>query len=408
MPRIREHHLHLPHFRIDSSKNMSLLYAVRVIRDLVNKLAIFFLPIYLYQQGVVDPFWEILSGNELQRGVLLLAIFYLTKSLTAISTTMSIGQLTLKIGYQKAILVGFVLYALFISLLYMSNTPGLLLLLAAFISGLENSFFWNSYHTLISKFALNKHMGQDLGLLQFFLQLAQAIAPALGGILIVSYGFNSLFMVGLIGVLLAMIFVAQMELKKEKDHISWKEFKKWTKEREFLRLTISHSGRYLNDATLVIWPLYIFLILGSIDRVGFLYTMSLFLAMILSFAVGFYIDHQKSKKPFYISGGLLSVIWFLRSQVISFWQIALVDTIDKLTSNFHWLFFDSMTMKRAQGGQAFSYFVYRELIVSFFAVLFWLVVGSLFLILPNPWMALFIVAAVGVPLSLLVREHHKS
>ncbi|MFH1959447.1 MAG: MFS transporter [Patescibacteria group bacterium] len=408
MPRTREYHLHLPYFHVDSSKSLSLLYAVRVTRDLVNKLAIFFLPIFLYQNGSADPFWQFLPGNNLQKGVFLLVFFYLIHRSTVLLTAIGIGKLIAKIGYQKSMLMGFALFSLFLSLLYINPHPGWLLLIAAFINGLETSFFWSSYNTLMSKFTLSRHMGQNLGLLHFFLQLAQAIAPALGGLLIVTFGFTSLFMVGLVGVLVCILFVSQMELKKEKDKISLQEFLAWIKEKSFLQLAVSRAGRYFNDATLVFWPLYVFLILGSVDRVGFLYTLSLFIAMILSFAMGFYIDNQKSKKPFYISGGVLSILWLLRSQVVSFWQIAIIDTIDRLTANFYAIYYDATAFRRGRGGQVLSYFVYCEVLVSFISVLFWLAVGGLFLIFPDPWMALFILAAVGVLLGLLVKEHHRS
>lgn len=413
MPRTREYHLHLPHINlphlnVDMSRNMNLLYGVRVTRDLIYRIAIFFLPIFLYQQGSSDSFWRFLPGSELQRGALLIVLFYLTHRITSLFTGIGIGKLITKIGYQKAMLMGFGLFAIFLSLLYAKPNPGLLILVAAFVNGLETNFFWNSYLTLMSKLALSKHMGEDLGLLHFFLQLGQAIAPALGGMLVVAFSFSALFMVGLVGTLICILLVLQMELKKERDKISWKEFLKWTREKTFLRLAVSQTGRYLNDAILVFWPLYVFLILGSVDRVGLLYTLSLFLAMIVSFGVGFYIDHSKSKKPFYISGGILSLLWLLRSSVVSFWQIAIIDTIDRLTANFYFIFADSILFKRSKGGQALSYFVYREILVSCAAIVFWLIVGSLFIVFANPWTALFILAAVGVLLVLLIKEHHKS
>ena len=408
MPRTREYHLHLPQLHVNKSKNASALYGVRIFRDLISKLAIFFLPIYLYQHGSSDPFWQFLPGNELQKGVLLLVLFFLIHRLTILLTGIEIGKLITRIGYRKSMLIGFVLFAIFLSLLYVKSNPGWLLLVAAIINGLETNFFWNSYNTLISKFTLKRHMGQNLGLLNFFLQLAQAVAPALGGVLIVSFGFQSLFLVGLVGVLICIVFVLQLDLKKERDVISWKEFFSWINEKEFLRLAISQAGRYFNDATLIFWPLYIFLILGSIDRVGFLYTLSLFMAMIVSFGVGFYIDNHKNKKPFYISGGVLSALWILRSQVISFWQIAIIDTIDRLSANFYAIYYDAIAIKRGKGSQALSYFVYREIMVSIASILFWLVVGGLFLIFPDPWLSLFILAAVGVLMGLLVKEHHLS
>lgn len=408
MPRTRDYHLHLPHFYVNKSKRLNLLYGVRITRDLVMKLSIFFLPIYLYQHGSSDFFWKFLPGVELQRGILLLAVFYLVHRITILLTGIQIGKIITQIGYRASLLASFGLTSLFLSLLYAQANPGWWLILAAVVNGLETNFFWNSYNSLISKFTLNRHLGQDLGLLQFFLQLAQAITPALGGLIVVTLGFRYLFLFGLIGTTFGMMFALQMKNTKEKDVISWPEFKEWTREKQFLQLAISQAGRYFNDSALVFWPLYIFLILGSVDKVGFLYTMSLFMAMIISFGVGLYIDHKKSKKPFYISGGVLSLLWVLRTQVVSFWHIAIIDTVDRLTSSFYSIYYDSIAIRRGKGKQALSYFIYRELIVSMIAVLFWLLVGGLFLITSEPWIVLFVGAAMGVLMSLLVKEHHNS
>lgn len=404
MPKDQSLHLQLPHFDFDSSQRLNTLYAIRVARDLVYKLAFFFLPIYLYQHGSKDSFWHFLPGGELQRGILLLAIFYFIHRLTVFLSAIPIGKFQVKIGYKKSLLIGFSLYAVFLSTLYASEQPGWVLLIGAVINGLETNFFWNSFYPLISKFTRKQHMGQNLGLVQFLLQVAQALAPALGGVLIVAFGFQSLFMVGLIGVLTAIIFTLQLELSKEYDRVSWHELKDWLEEASFVRLVSSQAGRYINDASVNLWPLYVFLILGAVDRVGYLYTLSLFLAMILSFLVGFYIDHKKNKRPYFVSGGMLTVLWLLRTQVFSVWQIVVVDTFEKITGSFHWLFFDATSIKRGKGGQALSYFVYREMIMSLFAMLFWVVIGAVFLFVSNPWTGLFLVAAVGVMMSLAVKE----
>lgn len=405
MPKIRDFHLsHLP-FKFDVSKNLNLIYGLRVTRDLISKMAIFFLPIFLYQQGSSHDFWHFLPGNQLQRGVLLLVIYYLIKRLTTLITAIEIGKLTTKVGYQKSMLLGFASFGLFLSLLYASTNPGWLILISAAINGLETNFFWSSYQTLISEFTLTSHLGQDLGLQHFLLQVAQAIAPALSGFLIMAFGFHALFMIGLVGVLVCVLLTLNLDLKKNRDRVSWKELRRWFQDKSFARLALSQGGRYLNDATLIFWPLYVFLLLGAVDKVGFLYTASLFLAMILSFSIGFYIDHQQNKKPFYLSGGFLSILWLLRSQVVSFWQVVIIDTFDRLTSSFYTLFADSILVKRGKGSQSFSYYVYREIIISLTAVIFWLAVGGLFFIFDSAWTALFAVAAVGVLLGLLAQEH---
>ena len=92
--------------------------------------------------------------------------------------------------------------------------------------------------------------------------------------------------------------------------------------------------------------------------------------------------------------------------VVNIWSIAILNAFDKLTASFHWLFFDRSWLLRGKGREALSYFTYREIIYSLAAVFFWLIVASLFYFFIFAWKTLFIIAAVGVLLTLLIKEHH--
>jgi hypothetical protein len=127
---------------------------------------------------------------------------------------------------------------------------------------------------------------------------------------------------------------------------------------------------------------------------------------VLSFAVGFYIDHTKSKRPFFASGAVLSLLWMARMHIWSFWHIAVINIIDKLTGDFHWLFYDTAFMRRGKGSQAFSFFVYREVIISISALIFWSLVVGLFTTVASGWTGLFVLASVGVLLTVLIKEKY--
>jgi len=95
----------------------------------------------------------------------------------------------------------------------------------------------------------------------------------------------------------------------------------------------------------------------------------------------------------------------LRGFVVGIWSITILNAVDRLTSSFHWLFFDRSWILRGKGREALSYFVYREMIYSFAAIVFWLIVALLFYFFIFAWKSLFIVAGMGVLLTLLVKEH---
>jgi len=236
--------------------------------------------------------------------------------------------------------------------------------------------------------------------------LVAVISPAIAGMISLKLGFEILFLFGLAGTLAGFITVLLMDLKSDYDKPSWQEFYHWIKEKRYQRFAISVMGRYLSDSIIYLWPLYVYFLLKDIGKVGFLYTISLFLAMLVSLFAAFVLDKLKNRKAFHLSGGLLSLVWLLRTQVISIFSIAIIDTLDRLISNFHWLFYDMILFRRSKGRKAHSYFVYYEVITALFAILFWLAFVGLFLIVQQ-WHMLFILGSIGVFLSLLVHDKSK-
>jgi MFS family permease len=404
MFRLQEHHLHLPHFSVDMNHNMRVLYVVRFLRDLVNKLTTFFVPIFIYQTATAGSFNYLLSGSDVRKGILAISLFYIICGITSLTSLLPIARLGKRFGHTTLLFVSHVLFAIFLLLLFFSQTNHWLVFAAAVVEGVQISFFWPSYFTLITKSAAKKHLGEDLGLIQFLLRLASLISPAIGGTIAVFFGFDTLFLTGMLFVAFTAIATSFMKPEPEHDRVSLSEFREWMREAAFKSLALSYIGRYVNDAVYVLWPVYIFVLLGAVDSVGYLHTLSLFLAMLITFVGSMSIDHSKSKKPFVLSGVALSFLWLLRAQIISFWHIAIIDTVDKLTSNFYWLAYDSRFMKRGKGSQAFSYFMYREIIIQMAVIVFWSILALLFWLIEFDWNTLFVVAAIGVLISLLVNE----
>ncbi len=406
MPRIHAYHLHLPHFGIDTGRNMRLLYGMRIMRDLVNKFTFIFLPIFLFQLGLKVHWFDSFGLSNLQRGVLMIAIFFLIVRIVVLVSAIPIGRMLSAYGYQKGLVIGIAVQLLAFLCLYYSQEQPMFIWGAMVLEAIQLNFFWNSFYVVLSKSMNKHHVGQDLTTMQFLLQLMAAITPAVSGVLAVAFGIESLFLFGIVGTLISLLFAIGLELGHERDSISWYELGQWLREPTYRRLSLSFIGRYFHDVVIFVWPLYVFLLLGAIDEVGFLYTLSLFLALVVTFFTGFYVAKNTNKKPFMISGGLLSLLWFVRTGILSVWSIAFVDMLEKLTANFHWLHFDMQYMRRGKGAQALSYYTYREMVMSMGAIMFWLLFALVFLFIPLSWFTIFVVAAVGVLFSVLVQEAH--
>lgn len=405
MPRSRGRHLTLPRFHSKHSRNLKLLYSLRVSRDLISKFTMFFLPIYLYQIGSSTDLLNFIPVSSFERGMLIIGLYFLVSHIIGAITTIPSGNLAVKIGYQKTFVISYLLFFVQLLLLYLlgSNTIFMIFLASALLNGLQSPLFWCSYLTLLSRNTKQATMGQELGVLQLLIQVVAVVAPAISGLLAYLIGMEVLFLLGIVATLVSVILVLLMDEKEVSYSVSWKEFFTWLKDRSYERLAVSMAGSYVYDAVVFLWPLYVFLLVGSIDKVGYLYTISLFLAMLVTFFTGVYIDNSKSKKPFYLSGGVLSVVWLARTQIIGVWGIVFSETVDRLASNVNKLFFDTALIKRSKGSTTFAYFIYREVIISFSAIAFWLFY-IIFFLMHGGWIGLFIFASIGSMLSLLIRE----
>ncbi|GIK84445.1 MAG: hypothetical protein BroJett025_10670 [Patescibacteria group bacterium] len=403
MFRIRDYHLHLPHITFDNTKDLRLLYAVRVFRDLGNKMAMFFLPVYLYLVGSTATALEGLPFSSFQRGMIVLALFYIGFGSIGFFIGIPTGKLYKKIGYQRTFLFSFLLRCLFFVSVFFAKQNIWFLVPAVILDAINAQMFWPGYYSLISKNSLKKNLGKDVGFLHTMIQIVAVIAPAISGFLALVLGIEVLFLVGLVLTLVSAIFTFNMQSKTSINAVSYKDFFVWMKETRFRQLAASFSGKYVYDVSVYIWPLYIFLLLGSVDRVGYLYTVSLFLAMAITYFTGSYIDNHKSKKPFYFSGGILSLVTVLRAQVATVVGIALVDLADRLISNVYTVYFDTMFMLRSKGHSVDEFFIYREMVVNVATVIFWLF-ALVFFIFFSGWTSLYVFAGIGVLVGLLMKD----
>lgn len=398
------HSLHLPHYHVDSDRNLKFLYGIRLLHVIVDKSAFFFLPIFLFNLGFSQQLTLWSGLTPLQSGLVLIAIYYLIFRVFVLLTVSIFADTFRHFGQRLTLLLAHVFLVLVFYALQQSVAWPSLVLVAAVLNGIRTAFFWISNHTLIASGAARNHVAQDLGVMQIVIQFGTIFAPAIGGFVILLFGFDTLFSAAMATIGVSSLLTLGLHNKKLNRAMNWSRFYNLLKNRSFRRQSLSFIGRYINDSTLSLWPVYVFLLLGTVDRVGTIYSISMFVAMLLTFFIAIYIDKAKSRKSFFTSGGLLSLTWLARLNVFSVVGIALVDAIEKLTANFHWLFYDSLLYKAGKGNDALVYFVTREIVISVFAIIFWISLIVIFITTVSGWQSLFVIAAVATLISALMSD----
>jgi MFS family permease len=370
---------------------------------------LFFLPVFLFEIGANwtgEQFY--FFGSEIgsiQLGMLVVAIFYAVVRVAVMLATPFVAAVMHTSGNRLATTVGYAFFGLGIVALHLATQRMLFLSVASVAFGVFTAFNYITESTILAENAHKANLGKDIGLSRFLMQMANMVAPLLGGLLIVYSGYQSVFLAGLLLLVGLLILSQYLSGKKVSKPVVMSDVFELFKNRPFQQMMISSIGRYINDVVILIWPVYLFVLLGSVDRVGYLYSASFFLAMLVSMIGGAQVDKSKTNKPYLGTGTTLAGLWIARIFVLNPLSIAFVDALDRLISNYHWIYFETTLLKAVKIRKPVTYLIARCLVLSFFAAILWALVGLLFLVLVDGWIGLFVLAAIGILFSLVLRDN---
>lgn len=405
MYRIHSYHFQLPFYHIENTKSLRLLYITRIIQDIVNKASIFFLPIFLFHLGKDTALASFLPVTDFQKGVFTVAIFLFLSKCCSFLLGLPIAHVVKKIGFEKSIAYAHFIRLICFIALYFSPIFPFLIAIAIVSDSIYSTLFWPTYQTILNKKSLKIKGKNSISGPQFIFQAITMFIPALAGYIAYSFGLEMLFLFAVIGSLCSFLCSLEMNFTIHVDKTSIKGFKKVYKQ-TFLQLdTVAQIGRVIHDNMLFIWSLYLYILLGTIERVGYLYTITLFIVLAITIFFGTQLHSFKDKKPYFLSGGILAAIWIMKAHITHFFGFILLDAWNKLVSNAHWLYYDVILAKNTTDKNMFSYFVYNEMITNVISAVFWLTFCFLFLFFPD-LNGFLVIAAVGVLLSTLLNKKH--
>lgn len=405
MPKSFHHSLHFE-YSLFPPQLRSLFFG-HLFRGGAQQLAGLFIPIFLFLKGS-DLQFPLLNGilspmPWLLRGIIVVSLYFFVFRLLVFLLSIPLARFIGRIRLMNGMIVGNIfLIATFGALLLSSDYPSLLLL-APLFSAIETVCYWIPYYTQFALRADFKKMGQEIGAIQFLDRLVRAALPMIGGMIVGVAGFRMLYAIGVVLILASSVFFLCVRDSSMQFSVSLKEFFVWLSKPELRRVIIGFAGKYLDDSAFALWSVYIFLFLGSVERVGFVYTLVLFASLFLSYFMGWYLGKHRARHIFFLAGGALSLVWFMRSFVQSIWHVIAVDLADRLAVCVYNPIFDLNFFLFSRGKKVFQFYVFREMTISVIGMAFWLLIIAIF-VLPIHWIGVFILGGVGVLLSLNMSE----
>ena len=356
-------------------KNAELneLYISVFLRTLAGAIINIFVPVFLYQLGF--------SIGQI-------ALFYIVNIVAMVLLYPFGFFLATKIGLKHLMAIGtFLFFGFYLILPLIEN--GLFYLLPALFHAVANIFYWSAFHTHLTRSVSKKHSAQELSLFQIISMLTTLLGPLIGAVLILFFSFNVTFVIVAFLLLCSVIPLFFTQESFLENPLSVRDF--------FSQLTtnrlLGHIGEGVeNYSTLIIWPLFIYVIVQGVLSLGVIISLSALPIMWFVWRLSKQVDANPSRvlsKAVYAS----SFLYLLRPFIIHPIGLFIMNFLNNLTNHSVHLSFHKIIYSQAK--KSVSYIYFREVFLGLGRVIVLFV-----LFVSNSFFATFFFAALGTLLCL--------
>lgn len=194
----------------------------------------------------------------------------------------------------------------FIGLYFLPQYHSILLLLAA-ISGLESAFFWIPYNILTVRKTNHDNMGSSLALISNISSIVGIGIPLLSVFLIINFGYNFMFSVALLFIIISLIPVIPLSHEKTDFKFNRQSIKEIVrKNKHFILPEILDN---LTQDAGVVWLLFIFITGLTILDIGILGVIGSIIGIVITHITGKLIDKWNKHTVIRIGAVATTLSW---------------------------------------------------------------------------------------------------
>ncbi|NQU83600.1 MAG: hypothetical protein HQ536_02720 [Parcubacteria group bacterium] len=370
------------YFANHMSKQMKELFSSVMILNFATSAVALFEPIYLYTIGFS------------LRGIL---VFYLIVYILYFFLLPLGGKIARAQGYEHVMLFSAPFLILYYLALFAIPFNYLFVVVAILALTIRKILYWPGYHADFAQFGEKKERGREISNLYLLGAFVAMIGPAIGGLVITFLGFKVLFIMASVLILLSNIPLLLTPEKFEPTPFSYRGAFKDLVRKEKRRKFFGYFGFGEEMISLAIWPIFIYSIVVSYDKIGLLVSVSIFVSIIIALFVGRVIDHRSRHMGLIRAGTIFTFfVWLFRIIITKTFGVFLIDAGHRISRVISGLPMAAITYNDAKKSSIMRSVIFKEMALSV-GKAFTALVGIIILSLASEgdsWTFLFILSAI--------------
>lgn len=364
--------LHLSLLRHRQFRYLGAFYLHSIIRYFAVSLFQIFNGIYILQMARNHGFEY---HHSLSIVAFVLCLMYIFDALSIAPTIWLIA----KKGLKFAILLGNISLVLFYIVMFLGKYDLIFLPISTIFGGMAIGLYWTAYHLYFSHLSDDGKQGTEISISAVLQAIASIGGPAFGSLIISFWGFESLFILLSILVLLAIIPLRYLPKQENKIDINiLKTVMTLSPKREWKSFAALGADSIGDLVAAIFLPIFILPILSGIVGVGFVGSLVAFFAMAVTFLIGMAIDRFGPKRLTRIFAPLDAIAWVLTTVMYLPIHVFIMSAVYAVTRSGQIVSLDATIYGRARHEDLIAYIFQREIGMSAPRAAFLFILGILF------------------------------
>ncbi len=286
------HHFH-HHFFVH--KEVNGLYISILLMNLAESLISLFIPIYLYSLGY---------------SAYLILLFYLLAHVGSVVCALPAAQVVARVGAKWAMVISTPFLLVYYGGLRLIPEAPWLLFVLPFFSAARSVLYNFSFGLNFFQHTDRKDIGRGLSLTQIASVAGGVLAPVVAAFVISSLGYGKLFFMGALLLVVALIPLWLSTQTRSAIQLTMGQVLAALRAADHRHMELSFIG-YAIESSIgrVIWPIFLIVVVGTVQRVGYIMTVATIMTMSGLYLVGKFTDRYSAKKLLKIGTAFYFVGW---------------------------------------------------------------------------------------------------
>ncbi|MBW2967253.1 MFS transporter [Candidatus Woesearchaeota archaeon] len=364
--------MHRFHLKADFLLNREIneLYVTHALRSFAVSMIAIFIPIFLLKQGY---------------SLIGVGLFLVLRSLFGFISVYTAISFATRHGVKRCMLISVPANILFFLCLYsidmLKSTIGDLAVipLLAGVLSVGGAFYWMGYHIDFARFSEEKNTAKQLSILNVIALGFSIIGPLAGALIITYLSFDVLFIVVMILLFSSMVppFLSA-EIHEPMD-LDLKKTVQGLKKRNAVPFIA--EGMHFN-ASVMVWPVLLFLMFSALDSIGGLYTISNGILVLFTMFVGRKTNNANRRRILKWGVGTHSATLAGRTFLDSLNIVAVVQGLGALTWSMVLIPFHAIFYSNSKKTGVASAIFFREFYLDIGRIVIGLIMISLLFVFP--------------------------